>query len=87
MYLLNFITVAVADNGLSERAIAGIVVGVTVPFIVFVSIVSIFFVYRRRRKGRFIPRQISMKKVSTAYNSVLLPYMRKVLRKESFTFL
>ena len=51
------------DDGLSGGAIAGIVVGVVVAF-VLVFILVVIFIIRRRNRGRFTPKQISMKKVS-----------------------
>lgn len=61
-------------GGLSGRAIAGIVVGVTIPFVP-ICILVVYCIHRRRKRGRFIPKQISMKKVSNAHKIKYLGVM------------
>ena len=66
--LLKFYVVADDDNdddeGLSDRAIAGIVVGTTVP-LVLICILGAILLHRRRSSGHFTPKQLSMKKVGS----------------------
>jgi len=76
--LILLLLLYIADDGLSGGAIAGIVVGVLVPVIVVVSIAAIF-IYRRRSKGQYTPRKISMKKVSTAYNRILSNFIKEFI--------
>ena len=58
-------------GGLSGRAVAGIVVGVIIP-IVPICVIVVYCIHRRRirKRGRFIPKQISMKKVSNAHKVI-----------------
>ena len=55
------------DGGLSDRAIVGIVVGITVPLVLISIFVGIFIQRRRKSRGRYTPKKISMKKVSGMY--------------------
>lgn len=57
------------DGGLSDRAIVGIVVGITVPLVLISIFVGIFIQRRRKSRGRYTPKKISMKKANT-YDSI-----------------
>ena len=54
-------------GGLSDRAIVGIVVGITVPLVLISIFVGIYIQRRRKSRGRYTPKKISMKKVSGMY--------------------